>query len=182
MATTEKELDVALENEFKTNSDFRRWFLSRTKFAMGEPQCVLSRSNHPWGPIPYTVTDPATGRQESLTRESETDVLLVCCASSGQRFALHIENKLANGRFEPLQAELYSPRGKHWLRREEYGYYEDFETILVAPCVFYECNKQSVDQHFDRFVAHEDIAAFIPLFGIALQDSTTVRPKPAVGT
>jgi hypothetical protein len=163
LAAREKELDVALETAFRTNPAFCDWFLSRTKFSQGDAKYDWSRSDHPWGRIPFSLGDPATRIVEGA-RDCETDVLVVFATSKGQRFPLHIENKLAAGRFEAHQPELYTSRGRHWLRNPDYGNYEDFESVLVAPRVFYDRNREIVDKHFDHYIAHEDIAAFIPLF------------------
>lgn len=48
-APTEKELDAALEIAFKSNPEFTRWFLSKTKFADRSATYLWSRSDHPWG-------------------------------------------------------------------------------------------------------------------------------------
>jgi hypothetical protein len=111
------------------------------------------------------LTDSGTGRVETTIKESETDVLVVFETSNGERFALHIENKVESGKFTPHQAQLYSQRARHWIDNPKYGNYRDFETILIAPRTFYERHEAVVNEYFNRFVAHEDIAAFIPLFG-----------------
>ncbi len=67
--------------------------------------------------------------------------------------ALHIENKLANGKFTQYQPELYGERGKLWLNTEKYGNYSDFETVLVAPIEFY-ANNLEASQCFDKFVSY----------------------------
>jgi hypothetical protein len=164
-APTEKQLDLALDGEFKNNPAFCRWFLDRTKFLQHDGRYCSSRSNHPWGPIPCSLSNPVTGRIDTTIKESETDVLVVFEASTGERFALHVENKIGMGRFTLLQAELYPQRAAHWAGNPKYGNYREFETVLVAPRVFYERNEVAVKQFFHRFVPHEDFAAFIPLFG-----------------
>jgi hypothetical protein len=166
-SVTEKQLDIALENEFKTNPVFCRWFLDHTKFSKQEANYYWSRADHPWGRFPYTANDPATGTLETVIREGETDVLVVFETSDRRHVALHIENKVGAGRFTALQAELYSQRAAHWLRNPNYGNYSEFETVLIAPRVFFERNRALIDRYFDRYISHEDISAFIPLFKLS---------------
>ena len=168
---TEKQLDKALENAFRRSQQFCDWFLSNTKFAAQPARYFWSRSDHPWGRIPVPVTDSDSGGTGLTISESETDVLVVFEANSGSRFALHIENKLANGHFTSNQSELYVHRAKHWLGDAKYQSYTDFETVLVAPKVFFERNRDDA-QKFDRFVSHEEIAKHVPLFSQSCGDGT----------
>ncbi|RVU38128.1 hypothetical protein EOI86_02150 [Hwanghaeella grinnelliae] len=161
---TEKELDRVLERGFKELPGFCDWFLSRTRFSDRGGRCVFSRSDHPWGRFPVEFTDPETGRNEEVLREGETDVLVVFEASDGMIFALHIENKLADGKFTAFQPELYAARAKHWLHDVKYGRYQDFQTVLVSPSTFRKKNVRESGK-FDCFVSHEDIAKFLPEFG-----------------
>ena len=161
--SSEKELDKALEDGFQSRPGFTDWFLSQTKFADlgGHYQC--SRSDNPWCGVPTTISDPDTGVEKQVVIESETDVLVVFETASKSRFALHIENKLALGRFTVHQPELYAARARFWMNKARYGNYSEFETVLVAPTAFYR--RWATDAaKFDRFISHEDIARFLPVF------------------
>ncbi|WP_449427763.1 hypothetical protein [Rhodanobacter umsongensis] len=160
---TEKELDAALEKAFKEDEAFAQWFLARTKFAHRGAKYFWSRSDHPWGRIPYATINTQTGASEISLKESETDVLVVFQAQDEEFLALHIENKIGSGKFTALQPELYAPRAEHWKGNPKYGAYTDYQTILVAPRIFQERNKFQA-HIFDCFIAHEEIAGFIPLF------------------
>ena len=160
---TEKELDEALDKAFKDSHEFTIWFLSKTKFAEISAQYYWSRSDNPWGRVPSEEPDPETGKLEKIIRESETDVLVVFEAEGNKRFALHIENKLGNGKFTLGQPRNYTVRAKHWAGNPKYGNYTEFETVLVAPKEFYERNIEEA-RIFDRFISHEEIASFIPIF------------------
>ncbi|MFC4526234.1 hypothetical protein ISN76_19590 [Dyella halodurans] len=160
---SEKQLDAALDAELKSNPGFADWFVSRTKFAGLGATYLWSRSNHPWGSVAHATVDEATGQTVTSIKESETDVLVVFETPDGMRFALHIENKTAAGSFEPLQPELYAPRARQWMGNPKYRSYTDYETVLVAPKVFYARNEAACG-FFDRYVSHEEIGLFIPLF------------------
>lgn len=162
---TEKELDRALEAALRDDDLFRAWFVGRSKFRGASPRYVWSRSDNPWGPVELTLPDPTTGGCRSELREGETDVLFVFAfpTEPERRLALHIENKLASGKFTPHQPELYSARAKLWLRKPKYRNYEDWDTLLVAPTSFYQRNAANAGK-FGAFVSHEEVAKFIPLF------------------
>lgn len=144
--------------------DFVQWFLSKTKFSGRNAKYFWSRSDHPWGTIAYTHTNPDTGLSETSRKESETDILVVFHAEDGEAIAIHIENKIGTGKFTALQPELYAPRAEQWKGNPKYQSYTDYQTVLVAPIQFRERN-QSQAAIFDCFIAHEEIADFIPLFG-----------------
>jgi len=160
---TEKILDGAIEEEFKTSHQFVTWFLGKTKFSDTSATYHWSRSDYPWGRIPVTIRDPKTGLEKKIIRDSETDILVVFESKDKKRFALHIENKLANGSFTEYQPELYSQRAKMWLGKKKYCSYTDYETILIAPQQFYDRWTQE-SQLFDKFISHEDISEYIPIF------------------
>lgn len=113
---------------------------------------MLIRSDHPW----Y--------RSKLTGKDSETDILIVLKnrATEGV-FALHVENKLAGGKFEPNQPETYKSRAQDWIGLKKFGAYLDYETILIAPAEFIERNAQEAS-HFDRRIHHEAIAVFLPIF------------------
>ena len=150
---TEKQLDKQFHAKFEQSDEFSAWFLNRTKFAGRATRLILLRSNHPW------YQSKKTGVQ------SETDILIVLeDVNTRGRFAVHVESKLANGKFEPNQPELYHERAADWRGMAKYGAYDDYEVVLIAPRVFYDrYHEQS--KIFHRYVPHEDIAHFIPEFG-----------------
>ena len=160
---SEKQLDLALDDAFQHNPVFSTWFVDQTKFAGTGATYLWSRSNHPWSRVTHTTLDPITGESVTTIKEGETDVLVVFTAVNGLRFALHIENKVSIGKFMPEQPELYAVRARQWLGNPKYESYTDFETVLVTPKAFYHRNEQAC-RVFDRYIPHEDIAQFIPLF------------------
>jgi hypothetical protein len=170
-APTEKQLDAALEAALKSDSKFTQWFLSKTKFTDRQAAYFWSRSDHPWGTIDYTSTDPETGITETSRKECETDVLVVLHTQDNEAVALHIENKIEAGKFTALQPELYAPRAEQWKGNPKYQSYTDFQTVLVAPNAFRDRNLAQANL-FDCFIAHEDIARFIPLFGQLKNDAS----------
>lgn len=144
---------------------FRAWLVGRSKFKGSSPQYVWSRSDNPWGPVELSLPDPVTGVLRSAVREGEIDVLLIFAfpAEPERRLALHIENKLASGKFTEYQPELYSARAKLWLRNPKYGNYEDWDTLLLAPTSFHRrCAADAAK--FGAFIPHEEVAEFVPLF------------------
>jgi hypothetical protein len=74
---TEKQIDPIIENAFSESDAFVEWFLSKTKFKGVDAKCVWSRSDHPWGRFTFEIADSKTGSTEQITRDSETDVLVV---------------------------------------------------------------------------------------------------------
>jgi hypothetical protein len=55
----EKDLDKALEHELRTNPQFAAWFLNKTRFREQKATCVYSRSNNPYGKVPFEELNPA---------------------------------------------------------------------------------------------------------------------------
>jgi hypothetical protein len=145
--------------------EFVTWFVDQTGFAGRGCTYRWSRSDHPWSRLTFRVDDPDSGGTREITRDSETDVLVTLDTSDDRIVALHIENKLGNGHFEPYQPETYAIRAEHWLDSPKFGGYSEYETVLVAPVSFYERNKAQSDI-FDCFISHEQVSRFIPEFGI----------------
>ncbi|MCG5079081.1 hypothetical protein [Paraburkholderia tagetis] len=161
--SNEKRLDKCIEQAFQSNPEFTTWFLSRTGFANDAGVYRWSRSDNPWSTHPQETIDPATGEPVVKYVQSETDILVVFSRPNSGPFALHIENKLENGSFTSGQPERYKSRVTYWLNNPKYGAYVDFETVLIAPHVFFE--KHRIDgEKFDRYVSHEDIAKYLPEF------------------
>ena len=160
---TEKQLDHALNNAFVEQPEFARWFLSMTKFSEVDAKYLWSRADNPWGKVKLEVYNSETGVIETVEKESETDLLVVFEVSPALRIALHIENKLASGRFTHLQPELYAARANAWKGNPRYENYSEWETILVAPLSFCKRNSEDVEK-FGHVIFHEDLAHYIPEF------------------
>ena len=97
-------------------------------------------------------------------------MLVVFENSAKRRLGIHIENKLGRGHFTPHQPEVCAARADFWLHNADYGNYDEWETLLLAPKAFYERNTSEA-RKFTTFIAHEEIAAHIPAFGVALKNS-----------
>ena len=162
---TEKQLDEALKSALMNRPDFSRWFLGKTRFGSEDAHCVFCRADHPWSSVSISLPDEGTNERTTLRKECETDVLVVFETPDGRRLAVHIENKRVGGSFTPYQPELYQARKDQWKERERLGGYTEATTVLVAPTDFIAKNRDSVG-HFDAHVSHEEIAAFVPEFGI----------------
>jgi hypothetical protein len=160
---TEKELDLALKSALENDPIFLRWFVSQTKF--GECGAILQRcrADYPWGEHPFPVTDPATGKSTTITRQSETDVLLIIRDRDSRTLGIHVENKVGAGKFTDLQPEMYSYRAAHWVGNRKRGGYTDFETVLLAPEAFRQRNAAQA-AFFGCFISHETLSKHIPVF------------------
>lgn len=160
---SEKDLDKVLDNGFKHSKEFSKWFISKTRFSKLNTAYVWSRSDNPWGRFTFEVINQENGEKGNITRDSETDILVVFEDGSNNKVALHIENKLANGKFTQYQPEFYSKRAEAWKNNKKFGNYSDFETVLVAPLEFYASNFEA-SQHFDKFVSYEEVGILLPEF------------------
>jgi len=158
---SEKQIDPLVELAFNNSPEFLRWFISKTNYKGLNGSCVWSRSNHPWGRLTFNLKDPETDQYREMTRDSETDVLVVLEEDSGKRFAFHIENKLADGHFTLFQPDMYKQRAEAWLRNEKFGNYSEFETILLSPLAFYKRNREEAEK-FDRYISYEEASIYIP--------------------
>jgi hypothetical protein len=163
---SEAELDDALASALLNNREFALWFLSQTRFAAEEAECVQVRADNPYSSVRQRVPSGLDGALEELVQDRETDVLAVFVAGDGRRLALHIENKLASGSFTAYQAASYRERLLQWRQDPRLGMYVDATSVLVAPQVFYERNIGDA-QAFEAFVSHEAIAEHLPAFASA---------------
>ena len=109
-STPEKVLDRALEQQLLTSVPFMHWLLERTRFSGEAATVVLTRSNWPWSRVKLRVWNSKTESYDVITRDGETDLLVVFQSAQRGRFALHIENKLSSGSFTTYQPELYRAR------------------------------------------------------------------------
>ena len=160
---TEKQLDRALADRLQDDEKFRAWFLSRTLKGGSYCRLVFLRANHPWGKVRTILPNPDTGALEVVVREAETDVLAVFEGDGGKRLGLHIENKLAGGKFTPYQPDMYATRAEAWRTLDKYGGYDEWETVLIAPRAF-RVRNESDARKFMSFIAHEDLAEYEPAF------------------
>lgn len=162
---TEKELDRELEAGLRKDTGFLKWFIGRTKFKGDNPRIERLRSDNPWSNVQFTTRDESSGELRSAVRGMETDILLVFSFSSepDRHFAIHIENKLATGTFTEYQTELYEVRARQWSTDPRFGLYEDWDTVLIAPLIFYERNVTKA-RRFGSFISHEDLGQYLPLF------------------
>ena len=161
----EKSLDRALHAALESDEVFRPWFLGQLARGAGYSRLVFCRSNHPWGKVRLILPNPGTGALEVVDKEGETDVLAVFENLSGGRIGIHIENKLANGSFTPYQPELYAARAEGWVGQEKHGFYQQWETVLVAPSAFIERNVVDARKFTSR-ITHEQVARLIPAFAL----------------
>jgi hypothetical protein len=162
----EDKLNNLFANKVMYPLEFRNWLLSHTKFEnridhvrILEESEYMIRPRRFWWRHWWCYTDmpECSGK--------ETDIFLVFEGIvDKKRFALHVENKLRNSKFEILQAACYAARGKHMINRPEFLLYSDFETMLIAPLGF-RCRHKELADPFDRYVSHEEIAPFIAEFG-----------------
>jgi hypothetical protein len=160
---SEKELDLLLAAELKSNPAFLDWLVSQTKFVDRGATFHSCRSDHPWGTHPFPGSDPVTGERITTLRQSETDVLLVVSGRDGRLLGIHIENKIGTGQFTDLQPEMYAHRAAHWIGNPRYGGYAEFDTVLLAPEAFRERHSAQT-KLFGCFISHESVGRFIPSF------------------
>ena len=154
--SNELELDHAFWNALVANRPFQTWLLSRTKF---ETRSLCLVTDEKWHQRWYR--DPETGK------DSETDILLMWRdEESGERFAIHIENKPAHRAWESSQAINYRRRAEN---RKKAWRYTDFELVLLAPLAFV-ARHQSEAAHFDIALTYEEVGTFVPAFAAAATD------------
>jgi hypothetical protein len=173
---TEDQLCSAFAEATKLSSAFRSWLIGRTKFAAHAASAILLHEEqmalrprkfwwrHWWCHVP------------ELKRDRETDIFMVFQDPSGGRFALHIENKLRQGRFAPGQAEGYRPRAIHMSNQSKYLSYTDFQTILICPETF-QARYPDECRLFDAYISFEEIAAFVPAFELAERFQRRMPPN-----
>ena len=150
----ELELDKAFWAALVANLEFRQWFLRRTRFWPRNLELVTDEIWHQrW------YRDPET------KKDSETDILVLWRdLESGERVAIHIENKPAHGKWQPRQVENYLKRAEN---RKSKWRYSEFETVLLAPSEFLARHPIEVAS-FDFVLSYEDVSAFAPAFGTAI--------------
>jgi len=150
----ELELDHAFWNALIASDEFKQRLLQRTRFWARELELVTDEKWHQrW------YRDPET------RKDSETDILLMWReAGTGDRFAMHIENKPAHRVWEPSQAANYRRRAEN---RKESWRYRDFEVVLLAPREFV-AGHLAESALFDFVLTYEEVGAFVPQFAAAI--------------
>jgi hypothetical protein len=107
---SERDMDFVLAEEIECDQEFVCWLIGRTDGVSAGAKVVR------------------VGRSV-VTRQGETDLLVVYSTPGGGTRALLIENKIA-APFTRLQAERYRIRGNEGVRDGEWS---DFATVLAAP-------------------------------------------------
>ena len=164
MKLSEDQLCEIFADGVRDSSELRFWLLRKTKFARHADECRLLDEEqmsvrprkrwwrHWWCHV------------HELAKDRETDIFMVFEVKSPfKRFAFHVENKLANSKFEEGQAEAYKPRGRQMLNQPAYLSHSDFQTVLLAPQNFRDRNTEKADL-FDVFIAYEDVAKFLSAY------------------
>jgi hypothetical protein len=103
-----------------------------------------------------------------------TILLIFKDQSSGERVAIHIENKPPRGLWEPQQPENYRKRAAN---RMSNWRYVDFQVALIAPTSFIAGSISELD-HFDIAVSYEALKEFVPEFGNALRETESILAEP----
>ena len=139
---------------------FRQWVLTRTKFFDRRDASLLieeqsARPAKSWWRHWWTRLPDRS--------QSETDVFAVFQDQADEeRFALHVECKMAAGKFMQNQAAQYQLRGE-FMKSNKWVPYSDFDTILLAPIAFAQAFPFETET-FGAFIPFEDVARWLPSF------------------
>lgn len=174
---SELELDRAFVGALVSSREFCEWVLRQTKFGALATRAVLLDNEQ-------AAAKPRK-KPENWWRhwwcrlpdgsESETDIFAVFgFEDAPTRIALHIEDKPPHGRFTPNQYLNYRCRAEFMAAKSEYMNYSDFTTILLAPKLFCEEHEEKA-RHFDRIIAYESVAQFIPLFSRSIVEAEAAK-------
>lgn len=163
---TEDQLCELFAEKVKDVPQFTAWLLRLTKFApyasharlLHDEQMSIRPRNRWWRH--WWCNAPGLTKQGR-----ETDIFMVFEVTEPIpfRFALHVENKLGNGRFTDGQAQDYSVRASAMTDRADYLNHTDFTTILLAPKKFVDRFPIESEQ-FDVFLSYADVSTWIPQF------------------
>lgn len=163
MSSSELTLDRELALALQISPALSEWLIGRTKFKAWANTAKLLHNEQaeartaPFWWKHWWCRIPGYG-------DSETDVFLVFEHLTVERFALHIENKLASGSFTKNQADLYAIRAEFMKGKPRWLNYTDFATVLLAPQSF-RMKFITESQKFDHFIAHEELASLVPAYG-----------------
>ncbi len=144
-------LDHCFWREISTNRHFFNLFVGRSKFADGWIDLDRTEKWHQrWFRDPETKLD------------SETDITLFLIDTREHRkYAIHIENKPAHGKWQPNQPENYKKRAENRMGKWKH---DDYQTALIAPQSFIDAHPEAVAL-FGFVVSYEEISPFVPEFG-----------------
>lgn len=155
------------------NIDFRKWFLSKTRFAPHAEVARLLDSEQKARRSPGAATwwrSYWTGNSypfKGECGERETDLLAVFDVSGKFRFAIHVEVKAPKDIFGIEQAKDYAIRSKCWA-----GAGRNPKTVLPHDegiCVLC-CDRAFSEKHpmelsfFDSVITFDEIGSFISPF------------------
>ena len=152
-----------------SDPNFRSWLLRQTKFAEfagnarlmdREMKAKRSASAQSWWRSHYTEKcrcDGCGGR--------ETDLLAIFEAAKGVRFALHVEVKQPNDKFDPdkRQGERYSVRAQCWARKAPAAVLP--HTMAATMLLFSESKRHEYSPHLAHFgtlITFEDVQKNFP--------------------
>lgn len=160
----EAELDHAFAEGLERSPHLRTWLLAGGRFAryaqtarlMLAEQAAARKAAHWWKHWWCTMPDGSQG---------ETDIFAVFEDPAAGRFAVHVENKPPHGVLGFAQAAAYRRRAAFKANDPRWLDYSDFETVLLAPAAFLGAHGECLRQ-FDRGIAYEEVASFVPAFGI----------------
>ena len=164
---SEDEMCAAFASELQHSQAFVEWLLDRTRFAGAasgarvlweEQKRNRYSASAPWWRHWFTSKCMCPG----CLGGRETDIFAVFEATSKNRFALHIENKMLKSSFTPGQAAAYGTRAKCWAKQTRFLDYSESQTVLLAPESFFSKNADAA--LFDIFISHENIAERCPAF------------------
>lgn len=144
-------LDNCFWNAISTDRPFFDWFTGQSKFSGLSLDLDRTQKWHQLWAIP-----PGT------TGGCETDITLFLIETRlSHRYAIHIENKPAHGKWQPNQVKNYEVRAAY--RMAKWGH-EGYQTALIAPQSFLDAHMDDAAR-FGFVVSYEQIAKFVPEFG-----------------
>ena len=130
----ERDIDLLLAEEFSVSPTFATWFLGQTTKFKG---------------VSAQVVDVFVSKSDNT---GESDLVVLFETDGGDRFALHIEDKI-NAPLQPDQAARYRIRGEKGVHDKEYS---TFEVVLCAPEKYFH-NHSGADG-FDSRIAYESVS------------------------
>lgn len=166
---SEDELCHAFADKLASDESFQNWLLNQCGFSSDIGYCRLmhqeqldlrSSDTAPWWRHWFTEKcrcDGCSGK--------ETDIFAVFERSEWRdRFALHIECKLAGATFtSPMQAPGYRLRAECWAGKARFLYYKHYATVLLAPKEFLERESEAA-KFFDYHLSFTAVAEHLPVF------------------
>ncbi|RTL81466.1 MAG: hypothetical protein EKK29_17995 [Hyphomicrobiales bacterium] len=159
----DNDFSTGLQQLFAINlvasTDFRAWFLARTKFGRLWPLArLLHQEQQEWrGQVPWWENWRGNGRHA-------TEMLFIFEVEPTQlRFALHTAIAADVGNLAASKNALRQTAAQSMRDQESLAGYTDFETVLLAPRKLIDQDAHTLS--YDRRIPFEDIRGFIPNFG-----------------